>query len=106
MRFLDQRLDDALSLAYERLSKRSHKLFQFRSDPKDLRDISQWQVDSAILFEGVNNALKAVRRPISRAPLSIGSPTFSSRRVGREHFTKTLNSGRHLPEDFGSGCQE
>jgi hypothetical protein len=58
MRFLDKRLDDALGLAYDRLSKRSQKWFQFRSDPSDLRDISQWQVDSAILFEGVNNVLK------------------------------------------------
>jgi hypothetical protein len=58
MRFLDHRLDDALDLAYDRLSKRSQKWFQFRSDPSDLREISQWQVDSAILFEGVNNVLK------------------------------------------------
>jgi hypothetical protein len=58
MRFLDQRLDDALAQAYVRLSKRSRKWFHFRSDPSDLRDISQWQVDSAILFEGVNNVLK------------------------------------------------
>jgi len=58
MRFLDQRLDDALALAYERLSKRSRKWFPFRSKPSDLRDISQWQMDSAILFEGVNNVLK------------------------------------------------
>jgi hypothetical protein len=58
MRFLDQRLDEALGLAYERLNKRSRRWFQFRSNPSDLRDISQWQVDSAILFEGVNNVLK------------------------------------------------
>jgi hypothetical protein len=58
MRFLDRRLDEALAQAYERLSKRSQKWFQFRSDPTDLRDISQWQVDNAILFEGVNNVLK------------------------------------------------
>jgi hypothetical protein len=58
MRFLDQRLDDALGQAYDRLSKRSRKWFHFRSDPSDLREISQWQVDSAILFEGVNNVLK------------------------------------------------
>ncbi len=58
MRFLDQRLDDALSLAYNRLSKRSRRLFQFPSTPSDLRDISRWQVDNAILFEGVNNVLK------------------------------------------------
>jgi hypothetical protein len=58
MRFLDQRLDDALTLAYDRLSKQSRKWFQFRGNPSGLRDISQWQVDNAILFEGVNNALK------------------------------------------------
>lgn len=58
MRFLDQRLDDALTQAYERLSRRSRKWLAFRSDPADLRDVSQWQVDSAILFEGVNNVLK------------------------------------------------
>ena len=58
MRFLDRRLDEALALAYERLTKRSRKWFSIRSDPADLRDISQWQVDSAILFEGVNNSLK------------------------------------------------
>ena len=57
MRFLDQRLDDALTRAYE-LSRRPQKWFSFRSVPADLRDISQWQVDSAILFEGVNNVLK------------------------------------------------
>ncbi len=58
MRFLDRRLDDALGLAYNRLSVRSKQWFPFRSTPSDLRDISQWQVDSAILFEGVNNGLK------------------------------------------------
>jgi hypothetical protein len=58
MRFLDRRLDGALTQAYDRLSKRSQKWFQFRSDPSDLRDISQWQVDNAVLFEGVNNVLK------------------------------------------------
>jgi hypothetical protein len=58
MRFLDRRLDDALGLAYDRLLKQSRRPIRFRSDPSALRDISQWQVDSAILFEGVNNALK------------------------------------------------
>jgi hypothetical protein len=58
MRFLDQRLDEALTRAYERLSKQPWKRFPFGSDPRDLRLISQWQVDSAILFEGVNNVLK------------------------------------------------
>jgi hypothetical protein len=58
LRFLDQQLDDALTLAYDRMAKRSEKWAPFRSTPSDLRDISRWQVDSAILFEGVNNVLK------------------------------------------------
>jgi hypothetical protein len=58
MRFLDQRLDDALTQAYERMSRQPKRWLSFKSNPSDLRDISQWQVDSAILFEGVNNALK------------------------------------------------
>jgi hypothetical protein len=58
MRFLDRRLDDALTLAYNRLTVRSRQWLPFRSNPSDLRDISRWQVDSAILFEGVNNVLK------------------------------------------------
>ena len=58
MRFLDQRLDDALAQAYERLTRRSGSWLLLRSAPSDLREISQWQVDSAILFEGVNNVLK------------------------------------------------
>jgi hypothetical protein len=60
MRFLDQRLDDALGQAYNRVAMRSrHWLRLLRSHPSsDLREISQWQMDSAILFEGVNNVLK------------------------------------------------
>jgi hypothetical protein len=58
MRFLDQRLDDALGQAYNRLSKRTQRWFPFPSNHSDLRAISQWQVDSAVLFEGVNNVLK------------------------------------------------
>jgi hypothetical protein len=58
MRFLDRRLDDALALAYDRVSKRARRWAQFRMNPSDLRTISRWQVDSAVLFEGVNNVLK------------------------------------------------
>ncbi len=58
MRFLDQRLDDALDAAYVRMAHRSGRWRAARGAHTDLQDISQWQVDSAILFEGVNNALK------------------------------------------------
>ena len=60
MRNLDYRLDSALTLAYETLSKRPWRRFPFGSDPAELQRVAQWQVDSAILFEGVNNALKLV----------------------------------------------
>jgi hypothetical protein len=56
MRHLDQSLDDALSRAYEALAKRWSVLSG--SAITDMRRISQLQVDSAILYEGVNNALK------------------------------------------------
>src|SRR5262249_49079429 len=58
MRYLDQRVHNALTLAYETLSKRPWRRVRFGSDPFQLRRVAQWQVDSAILFEGVNNPLK------------------------------------------------
>ena len=59
MRYLDQRLDDALDRSYETLSRRLWgPLRVFGSYHADLRRVAQLQVDNAILFEGVNNALK------------------------------------------------
>lgn len=59
MRFLDQKLDDALDQAYRALNQPPRRFWQLGSpDGSDLALVSQLQVDSAILFEGVNNALK------------------------------------------------
>jgi hypothetical protein len=59
MRYLDEQLDDALDQAYEALSKHNWHGFHLPGTSRaDLRRIAQMQVDSAILFEGVNNALK------------------------------------------------
>jgi hypothetical protein len=59
MRYLDQQLDDALDEAYEVLSRQAwRRRFLLPSSGADLRRIGSMQVDSAILFEGVNNALK------------------------------------------------
>jgi len=58
MRFLDQQLDDALDEAYEALGRRPWRAIRARSSRADLHRIGQLQVDAAILFEGVNNALK------------------------------------------------
>jgi hypothetical protein len=59
MRFLDQLLDAALERSYEMVSTRLGKpLWIPGSYRTDLRNIAQFQLESAILFEGVNNALK------------------------------------------------
>ena len=59
MRYLDQSLDDALDRSYEALTmRRQNFLRRLGSFSADLHRIARMQVDSAILFEGVNNALK------------------------------------------------
>lgn len=59
MRYLDRKLDRALDQAYETLSRRTLNLpVLLGSYSSDLRRVARLQVDSAILFEGVNNTLK------------------------------------------------
>jgi hypothetical protein len=64
MRFLDQRLDRQLDRAYEYLSAGGSGwrpgALRFRTD---LRPVGQMQVDGAILFERVGNALKLIGDP-------------------------------------------
>jgi hypothetical protein len=55
---LDQQLDDALDESYQALSKRTWRRTWPRGSGRDLRRVGQLQVDNAVLFEGVNNALK------------------------------------------------
>jgi hypothetical protein len=61
MRHLDRRLSRALDRTYETLSKRrggwKRKLGRYATE---LRALAELQVDSATLFEGVNNALKLI----------------------------------------------
>jgi hypothetical protein len=57
MRYLDQKLDDALNKAYDALSLRGRRIRKGRQGNR-LRFITELQVDNAALFEGVNNALK------------------------------------------------
>jgi hypothetical protein len=56
LRFLDDRLDDVVSQAYDALSHRWGRRRGFGA--KDLWRIARLQMDSAVLFEGVNNAVK------------------------------------------------
>ncbi len=56
MRHLDERLDGALDEAYAAVARERIGLLGGRG--ADVRRIARLQVDSAVLFEGVNNALK------------------------------------------------
>ena len=59
MRYLDQKLDWALDRSYEMLSKRPGRFWgRFGVFRAGFRSVAELQVDSATLFEGVNNALK------------------------------------------------
>lgn len=59
MRYLDDKLDDALDESYVTLTRRGWQDSARWSMPlKQMRRVAQLQVDSAVLFEGVNNALK------------------------------------------------
>ena len=59
MRYLDQQLDDALDQAYQALFRYTWRRMRLPGARRgDLRRIARLQVDNAILFEGVNNALK------------------------------------------------
>jgi hypothetical protein len=59
MRYLDQQLDDALDESYVALWRRTRRRVRMPGSRRaDLRRVAQLQVDNAVLFEGVNNALK------------------------------------------------
>jgi hypothetical protein len=59
MRYLDRQLDNALEQSYVVLNRRSAKRFSlFNPLQHDLQRITQLQVDGALIFEGVSNALK------------------------------------------------
>lgn len=57
--YLDHRLDNNLDRAYEVVSELTKRKFQFPgSVNSEMRRIGRLQVESAFLFEGINNALK------------------------------------------------
>jgi hypothetical protein len=58
MRYLDDQLDKALDESHEVLARRRTWRGGAASYATDLRRVAELQVDSAVLFEGVNNALK------------------------------------------------
>lgn len=59
LRFLDDRLDEILDRSYERIVRRADRGSLLPgSDSEEARRLAAIQVDSALLFENVNNALK------------------------------------------------
>lgn len=59
LRYLDDRLDDVLDQAYQIAAKGRQRWLPFvRTNPADLWRIARLQTDHAVLYEGVNNALK------------------------------------------------
>ncbi len=57
--YLDLKLDNSLDRAYETVNKLATKRFTYPGlIASELRKIGRLQVDSAFLFEGINNALK------------------------------------------------
>jgi hypothetical protein len=61
MRYLDRKLDGALDQAYRALSRQGwRQVLRPGTARDDMHRIAQMQVDGALLFEGVNNALKLV----------------------------------------------
>lgn len=59
LRHLDHQLDAALDRCYEALTRSTQKRVAFpAAGDDDMRAIGQLQVESAVLFEGINNALK------------------------------------------------
>ena len=60
MRYLDHELDDVLERAYERVLQRSRRSEVFATLGPDLRSLARLELDAAILFEQVTNALKLV----------------------------------------------
>lgn len=60
MRVLDDRLDSVLEAFYAAMSQRRMGVFRGALSARHLARLATLQTDSALLFEGVNNALKLV----------------------------------------------
>jgi hypothetical protein len=76
MRFLDQQLDDTLERAYETLLARPARLWDPGRLGPDLRRLARLQLDAAILFEQVTNALKLVGDQFLARVYSLASRRF------------------------------
>lgn len=76
MRFLDHQLDEALERAYETLARRPARWFALGQWGPDLRRLARLQLDGAILFEQVTNALKLIGEQYLARVYSLASRRF------------------------------
>ncbi len=77
LRFLDDRLDEALDQSYEVLARRFRARFRLAPGRgADLWRIGRLQVDHAMLYEGVNNALKLAGDPYLARVLRLAATRF------------------------------
>ncbi len=76
MRFLDQQLDDTLERAYDTLLGRPARPWGRAQLGPDLRRLARLQLDAAILFEQVSNALKLVGDQFLARVYSLASRRF------------------------------
>ena len=105
MRYLDQQLDDALDEAYETLSRHEWRpRFGLPPSGAGLRRIGSMEVDSAILFEGVNNSLKLIGDQYLARVYRLVSSRFHLAEWDASILRKlqTLESIYQKMSDFGS----
>lgn len=76
MRYLDQQLDAAVERSYEVLSRRPARVPLGSQYGPDLRRLARLQLDGAILFEQVSNALKLVGEQYLARAYSLASRRF------------------------------
>src|SRR2546425_2625772 len=92
MRFLDQQLDDVLERAYELLQPRPARIGAPGREGPDLRSLARLQLDAAILFEQVTNALKLVGDQFLARVYALASRRFHR----SEEHTSELQSLAYL----------
>jgi hypothetical protein len=99
VRFLDSALDRALDRSYEVVSSRAASVRSaVRVVARELAEIGSFEVDGAILFERVGNAIKLVGDQVPRARLPRSVAALPARRVERGHPAQARDDREHLPQ--------
>lgn len=109
LRFLDDRLDAQLEESYQALSRQEGRRRWFILPPpvRDLARIGRLQVDSALLFENVNNALKLIGDQYLARLYRLAATRFHlperDETIGRK--LRTLESIYEKMSDYQSGVR-